>query len=712
MACFLSVNTFMYSQAKWVSLDNSPVGTLPTIEVLKSDNLSYQIRVSIHGFYDEQVVKEAVVYHRISFGDDVTTAEIGFPAMPIISQLIALPTRGEYSSSVLEKKWADVSIGKIYPYQKPLLETESPTKIIVNNAVYNQELYTIPLVSNGNVSVWRDVHNVTFSLCPFKYYPKNGNLSVLSEFVFKVEFSVGKDAFKHQAIAKSDLTMFDNNFSTLGNKLVTDNASYDYLIIVGDNDALLKSQTLSDFCKWKAVKGYKTKVVSTSFVGKSCLSIKKYIANEYRKGIKYVLFIGDDDRIPLYDRRSSQTGGIIESDYWYGCMDGDDDVQSDLVIGRFSTNSVTDLQNMVNKTIKYESSDNQYAQDVQLVANSEDAPFKYQNCCEQIRIAAYRTPLNFKRTYGATASYGGTNSTNADIISQINHGVNIVNYRGHGDWDRWICWNFLGQDFLVNDIGALANTTYPIVFGVACTTADIRNHTCLLETFMRSKHGSVAYIGATIPSYTTANHSFNKILFSELLNNDIANVGELNVRAHIRNISAIRNFTAIDNAFCYVCGSDPALEIWTQKPKTFRNVTALRQQDGLHITVNGVVNYTISVLSKNGSLRYKVESSSNSVKLPDYQSGDLIYLNKRNYIPLEVKPQGNSQNTVYVQNRIFTNDEVISGNKIEMGYDVTPSIQYGKVLIKKDAKLRLRSSSGTILKNGVECEKGATLIIE
>lgn len=417
-------------------------------------------------------------------------------------------------------------------------------------------------------------------------------------------------------IRQKDLNIFDNNFLMSNDVLQTDNTSYDYLIIVGDNSALLRSQALKNFSKWKAIKGYKTKIVSIEATGTSCSSIKNFIESEYNVNRKlgYVLFIGDDDRIPMYNKRSSRTSDILKSDYWYGCMDGDGDFQADVVVGRFSTNVVDELKNMVNKTVAYESTDNQYAQYVQLIANKEYAPGKYQRCCEDIKI--------------------------------------------------WII----------------------------------------------SKYGSAAYLGATVPSYTEANHCFDKILFKELLNNNTVNVGNLN--AHIKNISERGDLTSKDNAFCYICGNDPALEIWTQRPQTFKKVTVSNQNDGIYINVDGVSDFMVSVVSKEGELRYKKTSMSNSITLSDYNTEDLIYLSKHNYIPFKIEIQNSNPNTVYIQNRVFSGSETVNGDKIEVGYDVTSSIPYGNVIINNGANLRLNSTSEMIIKNGFECQKGATFIVE
>jgi ribosomal protein S4E len=107
-------------------------------------------------------------------------------------------------------------------------------------------------------------------------------------------------------------------------------------------------------------------------------------------------------------------------------------------------------------------------------------------------------------------------------------------------------------------------------------------------------------------------------------------------------------------------------------------------------------------------LKQSPKSFTKSIAFSDNNSDYHVVLNKQNFIPMEVQ----SQETSYLQNRTITDNEAITGNKIEVGYDVTTSSPYGNVTVKNGASLNLKSTSGTFIKNGFECEKGATLVIE
>ena len=52
-------------------------------------------------------------------------------------------------------------------------------------------------------------------------------------------------------------------------------------------------------------------------------------------------------------------------------------------------------------------------------------------------------------------------------------------------------------------------------------------------------------------------------------------------------------------------------------------------------------------------------------------------------------------------------------NPIEAGYDVTSNMPFGNVIIKNGANMKIKMGiEGVTIKNGFECEKGGTLVVE
>lgn len=678
-----------YSQT-WISFEGN-VAKKPQIEVLESNSNSYKVKVKLFGLFDKEIQKSGMIYHKLSFDGCGFLSQAGLPALPTFSQLIGLPRHKKCTAKVVENKWENIDIGKIYPAQKPLRETETEKEFSINKSVYASSSFLPQLIERNEQQIYRGVANHTYTICPFKYYPSTDRLSVLTEFTLVVNFeeipSIQKDEFIMPSIKKG---IFDNYDFLTEESSSLDNSPYDYLIIVGEVPNLLNSNVLNDFCKWKAAKGFKTKVVSTKEIGNTCEKIKSYIKSERVNNIKYVLFVGDNNTIPLYHWMAANEQTPIKSDYWYGCLDNEKDTQADVYIGRFPVNSLDELRNMVSKTICYEKEGNQYGNKCLLVAHKEFAPNKYQGCCERIRKSIYSTPLSFTYAYGSSPKKGGNNATNTMVIEQINQGLNIVNYRGHGSEVDWVpSWGADGVPFSKEQVSQLSGKVFPVIFSIACLNGDISyDQPCLLESFMRYEKGSVAFLGSTEPSWTTANHSFDEIIFKKLLDKGICNFGELNVVSHLANISQGGGEPAISNAFMYICGNDPSLEIWTDKTKAFGEVSVENTASGVRITTQGVYNYRASVLSPKGELLYVKETTTNTLLLNDIQPDYQVVLNKHNFIPCIISDVSN--NVLFIQDETIGGNKVIEADIIKVGTNVTSTKPYGDVLFN-EGKITLKA---------------------
>ena len=696
----------------------------PVVEVLTSNSKQFIFKVQIPGFYNTQKEQGGIVYNALEFEEFQTLSKTGEPALPVLSQLIGLPSGAGCRWSMKDSVWTDVPMTRIYPYQTPLLETQTTGKFIVNDAVYQNSVYPSDLGSISEPGYWNGIKNVNLVLCPFRYKPLTNTLSVLKEFTVVVDFTT---MLKSDALSASqsatDTEMAEKALSNYNSELIqtyrtaarsaaaVQYGNYDYLIIAAP--VYIGTAPLVNFNLWKRQKGFNTKIVSTATTGKTNSSIKSYIQNEYKKGIKYVLFIGNNADIPLY--YWSYKGQSSKSDYWYGCMDGENDLQADIAIGRFCVNSLTELANVTNKSMTYERSpyrtDTWYLNNL-LVAHNQDAPGKYQGCMEEVRTATYSiVSPKFIKAYGASTAKSGTNATNQTVVSQINAGAGIVNYRGHGGPPEWWAWDYNNASFTATHVNQLTNTSKtPVVFSIACQNANITSSPCLLESFSNGTKGSVAFLGATEDSYTAHNHIFNKYLFKTIYSDGVYNIGKINNLSHIKNLSYYSNSEyAAANAFAYLWGGDPSLEIWTGPISTFNSTDIFRTRKRRKITVdiNGVSGCRITAMSTNGSYYSSVENQSyvefENVVFPCY-----VTVTKHNYIPSVVYYSDYSD--VYIQNQTISTTSVRNGKNFYIGSDVTTGT-YGKVTVSESANLELNSLDDTLIKNDFEVKQGAVLRI-
>ena len=718
---FISVYTNIYAQT-WIPLTDEPNIQAPQIEIIESNANNYSFRVSIHGVYDNTITESQIQYHSLSVEGFQTMGNIGEPAFPIITQLIAIPHGKDYTVTISDTVWQDISIGDIYPFQSPMTEDEINSDFDISPEIYSSVSYFPDLVNYSELSFFKGVKNVTLSVCPFKYYPVSDQLSILKDFTVTVSFEETDDAINStNPIAETDLyiNLFDNynddlidtyTTTTIANSRSLSSGKKD-LLIIGSDEMLLESDILAKFCKWKAFKGIDCEIVSTSTTGSTINAIKSYIKNCYQNGIKNVLFIGDYDAIPQLTYTFNYK--TIRSDYWYGCLDENNDYQSEIGIGRFCTNNLAELTNMINKTIEYEKnppSGSELKKSL-MIAHKEDAPEKYQECIEDICNSQYsNSEFEFVKAYGAPYSLGGNNATNSDIISYINSGVGIVNYRGHGDTTSWDGnWSNDCVDFNSTKVNLLTNSVYPVVFSIACLNGNIASLSkCLLEQFTKGPHGAVAFLGATAPSYTRFNHTFDKLIYESICNKNIYNIGEINNSAHILNISlhAGSNY-AVTNAFMYLWGGDPTLELWTDVVNDF-NIQFIKMGENLHFNTSNVSECEISMVTENGILGNILTPTSNYGVLQTTSPMYFIF-NKHNYRPYALYYNPNDS---LLQNQTVDTDAYFTGKNIKIGYNVNSGNEFGYVVVKNGTNVHFLDNNSVTIENGFFCEKGATLLID
>ena len=720
---------FSIKAQTWVSVNASLKECPPIIETIESNDEHYKFRVRIPGFYKTLVANSETTYASLNFENYNTLTNTGEPALPIITQMIGLPSSCiGCNVTLMDSTWTNIKIEKIHPYQTPLLETmESTTSIEIIPSAYTSTSYNPNHIKVSNIMNYKGMKNVTLQICPFKYYTLKDSLSIMTDFIVDIRFNKQHNSSKKSPlnITNADKFIINNNIALL-QTYATDNTQneirnseankeFNYLII-GSDTSLLNSQILSKFCAWKALKGYKCKIVNTSTIGKTSSAIKSYIQSQYYQGVEYVLLIGDIDAIPVYRNtwyNKVGLGYLVAGDYWYGCLDDENDCQAEVAVGRFSTNSVEELSNMINKTMAYEqspSSSNWYNK-VLMIAHKENAPLKYQQCLEDIYSTDYQETFSCLKAYGAADSLGGNNASNSNVIDAINSGIGIVNYRGHGTETSWSKgWSVINRTFEKELVDSLENQDYPIVFSIACSNGNIETEECLLESFIRNKQGAVAMLGAFYASFTNPNNDFNKFIFDGLFNQKIYKIGDLSNWAKIQTLTKYGyDFYSKFNSFIYLWGGDPSLEVWTGPIGNISINDINKGCDSIYIETNNHINYTMRIISEDAVLLKEEISIGPNISLVMPSNPCYVVLDRHNYRPYILYCNSTAS---YIQNCTIEQDSYYCGNNIIIGNNVTSTQLYGDVVVKGSAKMIVNSDTPTIIKNGFSCRKGSTLVIK
>lgn len=110
--------------------------------------------------------------------------------MPVVTELIGIPPKAGFKITITDSTWKQMSDYNVYPFQKPLLETEKSTSFDINKELYSSSpKYPEIIYDYSELMNWRGIDNRNFIICPFRYNPQKQLLEVMSDFTVKLEFT-------------------------------------------------------------------------------------------------------------------------------------------------------------------------------------------------------------------------------------------------------------------------------------------------------------------------------------------------------------------------------------------------------------------------------------------------------------------------------------------------------------------------------------------
>jgi hypothetical protein len=575
---------------EWVSFDNSPPGTAPTIEVMpdrSSADLSvFEIR--LHGMWIEEksIPGTTESMQAVSLPGDgaMATNALGLPELPGVGIRIASMSRttnGEspnfdfeltpYEQVVLENV-------NVYPTQRLDATDEDggdgDQRFYFDGNFYQSTTSPFPL-ERARVSTAyhqsRGVGSLGVVAACMECVPASRKLIVSTKFEFKVHMPgapIDQLMLTPRAAAMFDFR-YDNAMLWWQHQLAVLNfgtSAGDYLIVTPRKYI----DELTPLIRQKTERGLTVTIVRTETLGTG------YDQHDVKAAISdwfdgcddpyesYVLLIGDVDEMPMHvDPLNS-----LPSDHYYVCLD--DEFFPSCQIGRYSCDSEVDLEEQIAKTISYSEDPLSLSMHYKraLLAAHEEEPKEYVECIEDIADADYvgHTP-NFTMYSGREAG-----STTANVVADINDKhFGLVMYRGHGWKKKWGSnWNILGEELWREDVEDMTNGRYtPVVVSVACGNSHIHEiDDCIGEVWMEgTENGAVAHIGSIRSSNTTANHYFAKAFNQYYWSGINMSIGDLMQSSWLESHECVGYASyAKKNMYMSQLLGDPELRPWQQAP--------------------------------------------------------------------------------------------------------------------------------------------------
>jgi hypothetical protein len=497
------------------------------------------------------------------------TSDIGRPLLPLLSTMITLQGDKKAVVSLKDVEMITINNVNISPTPEPTTDADKPEVSVPK--MTDMSAYPKENVKASENMIWRHLVVSSVNLVPFNYNPKSKTLKVIKKATIVITFVRNDNPVFPSCPSQKVDPEWDKMYKGKIINYLSMNVGYpgaysgpQFLIICKDG----YEATLSPLYRWHTREGFYTQIIPISQIGANVNSIRTYLANAYHTyGIKYVLMVGDYTDIPMFVYNYSGYSAI--SDTYYAMVDGNDAL-SEFAIGRFASQSVAELQTHLTKTFDYilKPDNTNYYPHLPLVAHYQEAPGKYEGCCEQIVNYNYsKSKPTFERIYGS-GNYGA--KTNQDISNAINNGSGIILYRGHGSSTEWWQWNTQYQNYSTNDVNALNNAKKtPIVYNINCDNGDLRYQESTLQETWLDKYpgGAVSSLGSSNPSWTVNNHTLAKELIKATFDNDIFRVAFCKMFADI----ALNNEGkyGIDIIYMYWFNADPSLSIRTTAPMAF-----------------------------------------------------------------------------------------------------------------------------------------------
>ena len=488
----------------------------------------------------ENVTIKGSDFSMVTMDGFTQSSEMGCPSLPTMRCLIEAPLCSGITVRIMSENHIVVdgeSVGvtrRVAPVQPSVSKTASRNHdmLLIRDEVYTTDaFYGIDVVSTSHVGVARDRNLAEVLFSPVQYNPVTNQFIIYTQ----VEAVLTYDNADVQATKEMKRRYYSPAFgggiktinSLESTKAPTMAAPIRYLIIA---NPMFRGE-LDEFVKWKKRTGFIVDEVYTdeAGVGTTLDDIKAFVKRQYTEATAanpaptFVLFVGDVEQVEttlkmdITDYWFFQDTTIQASDLYYSCWTDGDNIP-DCYYGRFSAQTVEQLQAQLSKTLlyeRYEFPDPSFLDVAILVAGQDQGQSSdngYKVCDPTMDYIAkfyvngdygyanvYEYKNNTSINPNATNVTVSANSAAAAIRTKYSEGAGWINYSAHGDITEWHY-----PQFNNSQVAQMTNTNKcGIMIGNCCLSGKFDETTCFAEALMRKDNncGAAAYIGASNSTY-------------------------------------------------------------------------------------------------------------------------------------------------------------------------------------------------------------------
>ena len=221
--------------------------------------------------------------------------------------------------------------------------------------------------------------------------------------------------------------------------------------------------------------------------------------------LKYALIFGDAEHVPA--KKSNIISGV--TDHFYAAIDTNNYAQDingpDIGVGRVTIKNETELQNVVDKFIKYQTTNfttDEWLSNASFLATNDR--YTVAEGSHNYVIDSFMTNHGYSGIFPNAAQPGGDKLyaityrvKNEQVINAISAGRSIIDYSGHGATTFWDAPRFTQAN--VRDLNHSA--ALPFVISNACITGQFTVNESFAETWIKHPHGAIMFWGSMDSTY-------------------------------------------------------------------------------------------------------------------------------------------------------------------------------------------------------------------
>ena len=455
-------------------------------------------------------------FQTIEFENAQQEARIGEPVLPYISVSLLLPP-GEIAESIEIIGSSEKQITgtyQLYPKQQVRpVSLPNSNEFIKDNTLYSSSsIY--PQKQNGEL-ITHFLHGYSIALntfTPVKYIPAEGALSYYEEVKIIIHTKTDKKAqtalnnlHSNKTVTKR-VNKLVQNPELISSYPIIQSREGEYQLLI-----ITPSQFENDFDEMREIylqQGMISEVITVEDIYSSMSGqdqpekIRNYIIQEYQDHeIEHVLLAGDIEHVPYrgfycyVDSGGGYEDFGIPSDLYYSALDGnwnddgdnrwgeigEDDLLPEVAVARFSFSSISDLENMLNKTISYQTQpvlgelrdpllvgEHMYSDPMTWGADYLDLLIGYHD------DNGYET-TGIPEEHDITTMYDRDMGTwsGSELITEINEGHSFIHHAGHSNYEYAMRLN--NPD--------ITNTNFNMVNGIDHNYTFVYTHGCNCGSF-------------------------------------------------------------------------------------------------------------------------------------------------------------------------------------------------------------------------------------